>query len=285
MVQGRRGPGLALEALERLRVCGHRVREELERHGAPQARVLGFVDDTHAAAAKLAQDAVVGEGLSDHRSHARAFCRMGFIIRAISAPVSTRFRRGLIPLPPEASRAGDGARQSPIRQDSFAVRSRVENHSLTVSSPFAARRPRPNQLRSSSQTPRQQYPQNPNRNGQLGRFTSVRCGCVRQPARFSRHRRIRKADACNHVAAMRAGGLLQDRAARRRPAAVTSGWLRADVVNDAVDAPCQHDHCATRSICALTIGHARTIRIVWPPPRPPRASNSGEFPNRKPMTF
>ena len=67
MVQSRRGPGLALEAFERLRICGHRVREELEGHGAPQARVLGFVDDTHPAAAKLAQDAVVGEGLSDHQ--------------------------------------------------------------------------------------------------------------------------------------------------------------------------------------------------------------------------
>ena len=40
-------------------------RQELERHGAPEPRVLGLVDDAHAAAAELG-DAVVRDGLADH---------------------------------------------------------------------------------------------------------------------------------------------------------------------------------------------------------------------------
>ena len=43
------------------------VREEFQRHVAAQAGVFGFVDDIHAAAAQLLDDAVVRNGLPDER--------------------------------------------------------------------------------------------------------------------------------------------------------------------------------------------------------------------------
>jgi hypothetical protein len=58
--------GLALEALERRRVLRQLDRQELERHAAAELRVLGLVDDTHAAAAELPGDLVVRGGLADH---------------------------------------------------------------------------------------------------------------------------------------------------------------------------------------------------------------------------
>ena len=67
MVQRRGGARLALEALERLRVARQLARQELERDLAAEARVLGAVDDTHAAAAEPVEDAVVGEDLIDQR--------------------------------------------------------------------------------------------------------------------------------------------------------------------------------------------------------------------------
>ena len=68
VVEGRGRARLALEALDGLAVPGQLVRQELERHRAAQARVLGLVDDTHAAAADLLEDPVVGEGFADHVS-------------------------------------------------------------------------------------------------------------------------------------------------------------------------------------------------------------------------
>ena len=40
--------------------------QELQRDGSVEAGVLGRVDDTHAPAAELPDDAVVGDGLADH---------------------------------------------------------------------------------------------------------------------------------------------------------------------------------------------------------------------------
>ena len=65
VVEGGRRLGLPPEALEGLRVLGQLLREELEGDGPAQARVLGLVDDAHAAAAELPEDAVVGHGLPD----------------------------------------------------------------------------------------------------------------------------------------------------------------------------------------------------------------------------
>jgi len=52
-------PGFAFEALQRLRIFGQFVREELQGNLAPQANVLGPIDDAHAALAHLAQDTIV----------------------------------------------------------------------------------------------------------------------------------------------------------------------------------------------------------------------------------
>ncbi len=40
--------------------------EKLQRNGALQFRVLGLVDDTHAAPADFGEDLVVGDRLADH---------------------------------------------------------------------------------------------------------------------------------------------------------------------------------------------------------------------------
>src|SRR4051794_3626053 len=66
MVQGRRGLRLALEAVERLRVLRQRFRQELERDGPAEPRILGFVHHPHATAAQLPGDAVMRERLADH---------------------------------------------------------------------------------------------------------------------------------------------------------------------------------------------------------------------------
>ena len=65
MIQGGRGPSLALESAQRLPVASQIVRQELEGDEAMEPGVLRLVDHAHAAAAELLDDAVVGEGLAD----------------------------------------------------------------------------------------------------------------------------------------------------------------------------------------------------------------------------
>ena len=67
VVEGRGRAGLALEALERVGVLGQLGGQELERDVPAELRVLGLVDDAHAAAAELRRDAVVGDRPADHR--------------------------------------------------------------------------------------------------------------------------------------------------------------------------------------------------------------------------
>ncbi|MCG3180811.1 MAG: hypothetical protein BIFFINMI_03174 [Phycisphaerae bacterium] len=68
VVQPRRDAGLALEALE-LALVGQRQRgQHLERDAAAERLLLGFVDDAHAAAADLADDAEVAQLLELRRS-------------------------------------------------------------------------------------------------------------------------------------------------------------------------------------------------------------------------
>ncbi len=66
VIQGRGGAGLPLEPFERLPVLRQVFRQEFQRHQAAQLRVLGLVDDAHAAATELFENAVVGDCLADH---------------------------------------------------------------------------------------------------------------------------------------------------------------------------------------------------------------------------
>ena len=65
MVQRRCGLRFSLEACQGLPIHRHIVGEKLQRNKAAQARIFGFVHDTHPAAAKFLDDAVVGDGLAD----------------------------------------------------------------------------------------------------------------------------------------------------------------------------------------------------------------------------
>jgi hypothetical protein len=79
------GAGLALETLLRLVTREEPLRQELQGHAATQARVLGPVDDTHAATAELLENAVMGDGLADHEEGAPSApdtAPLGAVIRA-----------------------------------------------------------------------------------------------------------------------------------------------------------------------------------------------------------
>ncbi len=67
MVEGAGGARFPPEALQGLLVFSQLFGEELQGDGPAQLGVLGLVDHTHAAPAEFLQDAVVGDGLADHR--------------------------------------------------------------------------------------------------------------------------------------------------------------------------------------------------------------------------
>ena len=76
MVQRRSRSGLTLKALQRRRIFFQLTRQEFQRDMAAQAEVFSLVNHTHATAAKLVQDAVVGNGFTDHqpgRSRGKVF--------------------------------------------------------------------------------------------------------------------------------------------------------------------------------------------------------------------
>src|SRR5208283_4764363 len=56
----------ALKSSEGLRVSGHILGEKFQGDKPVKARVLGLVDNAHAAAAKFLDDPVVRNGLPDH---------------------------------------------------------------------------------------------------------------------------------------------------------------------------------------------------------------------------
>ena len=64
VVQRGRSLGLAPEAAEGLWVVGEIVGKELQRDVATKLEVFSLVDDTHAAAADPAEDAVMGNRLT-----------------------------------------------------------------------------------------------------------------------------------------------------------------------------------------------------------------------------
>ena len=68
MVEGGSRLRFPLKTGQRLGIAGYFLRQELERHKAMQPGVLGLVDHAHTAAAKLFNDAVVGDGFADHRA-------------------------------------------------------------------------------------------------------------------------------------------------------------------------------------------------------------------------
>ena len=67
VIQGRGGPGLALEALQRRRVFLQLSGQKLQSHVPAEVEVLGLVHHAHATAAELVQDAVVGDGFARHQ--------------------------------------------------------------------------------------------------------------------------------------------------------------------------------------------------------------------------
>ena len=66
MFEGGNCLGLAFKSLPALRVIGHLQWEDLEGHVPFQFGVLSTVDIAHASGAKLFENLVVGEGLTDH---------------------------------------------------------------------------------------------------------------------------------------------------------------------------------------------------------------------------
>ena len=68
MIESGGGLGFAKETGFGLVVAKQVRRQELQRDGALEARVLGLVDDAHAALAELFEDLVVTDGLADQDS-------------------------------------------------------------------------------------------------------------------------------------------------------------------------------------------------------------------------
>ena len=63
MIERGSGLGLAPESLQRLAILRQFFGKKLQRDKAAEARVFGFVDHAHAAAAELFDDPVMGDGL------------------------------------------------------------------------------------------------------------------------------------------------------------------------------------------------------------------------------
>jgi hypothetical protein len=68
MVQQRRGSGLTSKALQRFRVAGEVFGNELESNVPAQLKIFRVIHDAHTPASQLAEDAVMGNLLADHRS-------------------------------------------------------------------------------------------------------------------------------------------------------------------------------------------------------------------------
>ncbi len=107
VVERRGGARLALEPLERARVPRHLGAQELERHAPPELRVLGLVDDAHAAAAELADDGVVANGVAGEGFHGGEDARRRDGARSNASPLAAigSYRRSL----GAGGGAGDGA--------------------------------------------------------------------------------------------------------------------------------------------------------------------------------
>ncbi len=63
MVERGCGLGLAAETIERLTILLQLLGKKLQRDEAAKPRVFGFINHAHAAAAKLFEDSVMGDGV------------------------------------------------------------------------------------------------------------------------------------------------------------------------------------------------------------------------------
>ena len=86
MLEGGGSAGFALQALESLSVLGELIRQELQGDAAAELEVLGLVDDAHAPASELREDAIVGDRLADHGCSRRA--RNSFCLRIASVRIA-----------------------------------------------------------------------------------------------------------------------------------------------------------------------------------------------------
>src|SRR5260370_571614 len=82
MIQCRSSLGLALKTAERVRAFGYVVGQELESYKATELHILGLVYDTHRAGAKLLDDVIVRDGLSNHWRESY-FCETGESIEGL----------------------------------------------------------------------------------------------------------------------------------------------------------------------------------------------------------
>src|SRR5271155_1183479 len=87
VVQGRRGTSLEQKTVQRILIAGELWRQELQRNPASQIEVFCFVDNPHPAAPQLAGNAVMRDGLADHK-FVRSKLRVGkFILGGIRRAV------------------------------------------------------------------------------------------------------------------------------------------------------------------------------------------------------
>jgi hypothetical protein len=66
VIEGRGGLGFALKAGKGLRIAGDIFRKKLESDETMEMGVLSLVNDAHATATKLVDDAVMRDGLANH---------------------------------------------------------------------------------------------------------------------------------------------------------------------------------------------------------------------------
>src|SRR5713101_3379819 len=73
VIQCRGGLGFALETGEGLGISCDLIGQELQGHEAVQFHILGLVHHAHPATAELLDNAVVRDGLAEHRRNAMAY--------------------------------------------------------------------------------------------------------------------------------------------------------------------------------------------------------------------
>src|SRR5207249_5171285 len=73
MIERRGSTRFPQESLERALIFRQILGQELQGHGSPQNKVFGTVNDSHATASKLFENAVVGHSRTKHRAHSGSY--------------------------------------------------------------------------------------------------------------------------------------------------------------------------------------------------------------------